>query len=69
MQSYRLVPVGDKIVVIVDRDDQGRSTDQEAECIGVLPQRAVYYDFRIGKVNGNESLDKVAAALGGYSHE
>ena len=23
MQSYRLVPVGDKIVVIVDRDDQG----------------------------------------------
>jgi len=69
MQSYRLVPVGDKIVVIVDRDDQGRSTDQETERVGVLPQRAAYYDFRIGKVNGNESLDEVAAALGGYSHE
>ena len=69
MQSYRWVPVGDKIVLIVDREEPRPSTQREAERIGVLPKRAVYYDFRIGRVNGNESLDEVAAAFGGYTHE
>jgi len=69
MQSYRLVPVGDKLVLIVDREPQLPVTNREAQWIDTLEPSAGYYDFSNGTAKENGHLSELAAPVGGYSHE
>ncbi len=69
MQSYRLVPVGDKIVLIIESERQQLSADRPADYIHVLDADAACYDFGIEGASENEGVNEVAESVGGYSHE
>ena len=69
MQSYRLVPVGDKIVLIIEPDLLQLSTERGAGYIQTLDAVAGCYDFGIDGASENEGFNEVATSAGGYSHE
>ena len=68
MQSYRLVPVGDKIVLIIESEHRP-SADRAADDNHVLDEDAACYDFCIDGASGNEGFNEVATWFGGYAHE
>ena len=67
--QYRLVPVGDKIVVIVDSEPQHPVESAPAEWIEVLEAKAGCYDFSNSMVKGNGRLSQLPGSIGGHSHE
>jgi hypothetical protein len=69
MQSYRLVPVGDKIVLMVDREPLHLVATVEAQWNDAPVANAGYYDFRNGTANEDGPLGEYAAPTGGYSNE
>jgi len=69
MQSYRLVPVGDKIVLIFEPDLRQLSAKRGADYIQMLDADAGCYDFGIDGASENEGFNEVATSGGGYSHE
>jgi hypothetical protein len=69
MQSYRLVPVGDKIVLIFESSLPELPTESAADCIEMLNGDAGCYDFGIDGAGENESFNEVATWPGGYSRE
>jgi len=68
MPSYRLVPVGDKIVLIVEPELQLLSGDAASGHSQVLDTDAGCYDFGSEGASANESCNEITTA-GGYSHE
>ena len=68
MQSYRLVPVGDKIVLIIEPDLRQLSAER-GDYIQMLDADAGCYDFGIDGASENEGINEVATSAGGYSHE
>jgi len=68
MQSYRLIPVGDKIVLIVE-SGQPLSADAVAGNGQMLDDDAGCYDFVSEGAAANERPRKVRQASGGSSHE
>ncbi len=69
MQSFRLVPVGDKIVLIFEPDLRQLPSDGEADYIRMLDRHTGCYDFGIDGAIENEGVNEVATWLGGYSYE
>jgi hypothetical protein len=67
--QYRLVPVGDKIVVIVDSEPQHPMESAPAEWTEVLEAKAGHYDFSKTMVKGNGQFSQPPALIRGYSHE
>ena len=62
---YRLVPVGDKIVLIAVPD---AGTGGE-ERVYVRDPKASCYDFDTAGANQNEGLSEVSTWIGGPTHE
>jgi hypothetical protein len=69
MQSYRLVPVGDKIVLIIEPELQPVSADGGAGYIRMLDAGADCYDFGSEGAMANEGDHDISGWSGGYSHE
>ncbi len=69
MQSYRIVPVGDKIVLIIEPELQQVSADEGAGYSHRLDAGADCYDSGSGGAGGNESDHEIPGWSGGYSHE
>ncbi len=69
MQSYRLVPVGDKIVLIIEPELQQVSADGGAGYSDMLDAGAECYDFGSAAAGGNEGDHEIPGWSGGYSHE
>ena len=62
---YRLVPVGDKIVLIAVADAAAAGE----ECVRVHDPKASCYDFDTAGANQNEGLNEVSTWIGGATHE
>ena len=63
--SYRLIPVGDKLVLIIDLDQaNGRE-----EYVCVQDTKTTCYDFDVERASGNEGLNENTSWIGGISHE
>ena len=62
---YRLVPVGDKLVLVLVPD---AATGGE-EYLYVRDTKASCYDFDIGGANENEGVNEVSTWIGGTAHE
>lgn len=68
MQSYRLVPVGDKLVLMSAPNEPPLSEGDER----YFPARDAnegYYDFGIEQSSDNEQSGEITASIGGHSHE
>jgi hypothetical protein len=63
--NYRLVPVGDKLVVMVVPD----ATAGSEEYVYVRDPKASCYDFDTAGANENEGLNEVSTWIGGTTHE
>jgi hypothetical protein len=68
MQCYRLVPVGDKIVLIIEPELEQVYADGSGYS-HVLDAGADCYDFGSGGADGNEGDHEIPGWSGGYSHE
>ena len=62
---YRLVPVGDKLVLVVVPD----SAAGGEEYVYVRDTEGSCYDFDIAGANENEGVNEVSACIGGATHE
>ena len=62
---YRLVPVGDKLVLITEADAAADGDDYNY----VRDAKAGCYDFDVEGVSENEGINQVGAWNGGISHE
>jgi hypothetical protein len=68
MQSYRLVPVGDKLVLMSAPNERALPDGDEL----YFPVRAAntgYYDFGIEQSSDNEQSGEITASIGGHFHE
>ena len=63
--NYRLIPVGDKLVLIIDADQASGS--EEYAC--VQDTKATCYDFDVERASGNEGFNENTSWIGGLSHE
>ena len=63
--NYRLIPVGDKLVLMAVADAAAVSE----EYVHVRDTKASCYDFDIAGVNENEGVDEVSTWIGGPTHE
>ena len=63
--NYRLIPVGDKLVLIIDADPASGSE----EYVSVRDAKATCYDFYVEGASGNEGFNENASWIGGISHE
>ena len=62
---YRLIPVGDKLVVVVVPDAAAGGE----EYVYVRDTKASCYDFDIAGANENEGLNEGSPGIGGGTHE
>jgi hypothetical protein len=69
MLSYRLIPVGDKIVLIVEPELHLAPADVGAGYSQVLDGDAGCYDFGSERMSANESFNEITSTVGGYSRE
>jgi hypothetical protein len=63
--NYRLIPVGDKLVLIIDADPASGSE----EYAGMRDTKATCYDFDVERASGYEGLNENTSWIGGISHE
>ena len=63
--NYRLVPVGDKLVLMAVLDAAAGGE----EYVYVRDTKASCYDFDIAGANENEGLNEVSTWIGGATHE
>jgi len=68
MQSYRLVPVGDKLV-LMSAPNERLVLESETTYFPVRDANTGYYDFGIEQSSDNEQSGEIAASIGGHSHE
>jgi hypothetical protein len=68
MQSYRVVPVGDKLVLLIELDQRALS-ERVADYFPLRDVKPHCYDFGIGRSSQNERLNQVTTSIGGDSHE
>ena len=65
--SHRLVPVGDKLVLIIDREARQSLTENALSFADVHPVNPRYYDLG-GSAHQNELIE-IRTSAGGDSHE
>ena len=68
MQSYRLVPVGDKLVLMSAPNEPPLSEGDEHYFPGRDANEG-YYDFGIEQSSDNEQSGEITVSIGGHSHE
>jgi len=64
---YRIVPVGDKLVLMIEPELRQPHATDEAVYIRAYESNAGYYDFGVDQANANEGFRETT--FGGNSHE
>jgi len=64
---YRIVPVGDKLVLMIEPELALPEVAPQAGHIQAVESNARYYDFDAKSTSANEDFRELS--VGGYSHE